>query len=71
MKKEDLIKMIEELPDGCEIGTIFPDECRVARTVIILGKDKKLVSGNTEMTIREIEQSRRSNNNSICDYYIY
>lgn len=66
MRKEELLKIIEELPDGCEIGSIDVADSYVDKTIRILASD-----GYVNCTkISDIEKGRRSNKNRICDYYI-
>lgn len=71
MKKEDLIKKIQELPDGCEIGTIDISNLQIESMIEILTNKDKVPFYGEERTIESIENARLSNADYICDYYIY
>lgn len=71
MKREELIEKLQQLPHGCEIGTIFADDLRIENAIQVLTKDDKVLSCGDEKIIEEIENARHSNSEYICDYYIY
>ena len=70
MKVIDLIKMLQELPEDAEIGTVDTEQYTVKNTMDIYTR-KDSVMGNCDYVgIDEIEDCRKSNKAYICDYYL-
>lgn len=71
MIKEELLKIIQELPDGCSIGVIDSEYRRVESNIEVLTNKDKVFSNGKELTIKELEETLNSNKDYICDYYIH
>lgn len=68
---KDLIGKLEKLPSNATIGMIDIDDVRLIENVSIrTNKEVVTDSIGDKISIKKIEESRISNENKICDYYI-
>lgn len=71
MKIKDLIRRLSYYPQDATIGIIDVDNFRVEKAIAIYDDKDEVVEFINEMTIKDIEKFRNSNQDNICDFYIH
>lgn len=70
MKVKDLIKKLQELPQDATIGIIDVYDYDISEYVFIYDDKDIIIDLYTDMTIKDIENRRKTNQSNICDFYI-
>ena len=72
MLVKDLIAKLMKLPQDATIGTVDVADGQVHKSVSIVTNKDTLYDSfiGEEITIKQIEESRHSNRDRICDFYI-
>ena len=70
MLVQDLIKELEKLPKGSTVGVIDTYAYRVYKEIFIMTNDEMVNNDGTSILIKDLEETRKSNKNNICNYYL-